>query len=131
MYWIQQRRPNASRNAIKETGLSFTTDAVLAWPTKTSEVRLFELDNDTTSQDRLAREVWDYECYAGHRSGKAPAAPKAARSRSGSATATATPAPNGSHCSWWLRASRGARTSAGARLFQYVCVTIAPGPGIR
>ncbi|MEU5525271.1 replication-relaxation family protein [Streptomyces sp. NPDC047860] len=41
--------------------------AVLAWPTKTSEVRLFELDNGTMSQARLAKEVWDYECYAGHR----------------------------------------------------------------
>ncbi|WP_436840562.1 replication-relaxation family protein [Streptomyces flavofungini] len=54
-------------HAIKETGLSFNTDAVLAWPTKTSEVRLFELDNGTMSQARLAREVWDYERYAGHR----------------------------------------------------------------
>ncbi|WP_409240595.1 replication-relaxation family protein [Streptomyces sp. PA5.6] len=54
-------------HAIKETGLSFNTDAVLARPTKTSEVRLFELDNGTMSQARLAREVWDYERYAGHR----------------------------------------------------------------
>ncbi|WLQ53923.1 replication-relaxation family protein (plasmid) [Streptomyces poriferorum] len=54
-------------HAVKETGLSFNTDAVLAWPTKTSEVRLFELDNGTMSQARLAREVWDYERYAGHR----------------------------------------------------------------
>ncbi|WP_338012785.1 replication-relaxation family protein [Streptomyces sp. MJM1172] len=36
-------------------------------PTKTSEVRLFELDNGTMSQARLAKEVWDYERYAGHR----------------------------------------------------------------
>ncbi|WP_226962829.1 MULTISPECIES: replication-relaxation family protein [unclassified Streptomyces] len=28
---------------------------------------LFELDNGTTPQARLAREVWDYERYAGHR----------------------------------------------------------------
>ncbi|MCX4657661.1 replication-relaxation family protein [Streptomyces uncialis] len=54
-------------HAIKETGLSFNTDAVLAWPTKTSEVRLYELDNGTMPQARLAREVWDYERYAGHR----------------------------------------------------------------
>ncbi|MEU3904047.1 replication-relaxation family protein [Streptomyces goshikiensis] len=54
-------------HAIKETGLSFNTDAVLAVPTRTSEVRLFELDNGTMSQARLAREVWDYERYAGHR----------------------------------------------------------------
>jgi Replication-relaxation len=54
-------------HAIKETGLSFNTDAVLALPTKTSEVRLFELDNGTMSQARLAKEVWDYERYAGHR----------------------------------------------------------------
>lgn len=54
-------------HTIKQTGLSFNTDAVLAWPTKTSEVRLFELDNGTMSQVRLAREVWDYERYAGHR----------------------------------------------------------------
>ncbi|MEU8653671.1 replication-relaxation family protein [Streptomyces sp. NPDC048737] len=54
-------------HAIKETGLSLNTDAVLALPTKTSEVRLFELDNGTMSQARLAREVWDYERYAGHR----------------------------------------------------------------
>ncbi|WP_086741807.1 replication-relaxation family protein [Streptomyces glaucescens] len=54
-------------HAIKETGLTFNTDAVPAWPTKTSEVRLFELDNGTMSQARLAREVWDYERYTGHR----------------------------------------------------------------
>ncbi|MGI5484809.1 replication-relaxation family protein [Streptomyces lavendofoliae] len=54
-------------HAIKETGLSFNTDAVLAVPTRTSEVRLFELDNGTMSQARLAKEVWDYERYAGHR----------------------------------------------------------------
>ncbi|MER5811411.1 replication-relaxation family protein [Streptomyces sp. NPDC002033] len=54
-------------HAIKQTGLSFNTDAVLAVPTKTSEVRLFELDNGTMSQARLANEVWDYERYAGHR----------------------------------------------------------------
>lgn len=54
-------------HAIKEIGLSFNTDAVLAWPTKTSEVRLFELDNGTMSQARLAKEAWDYERYAGHR----------------------------------------------------------------
>ncbi|MFC4506164.1 replication-relaxation family protein [Streptomyces vulcanius] len=54
-------------HAIKETGLSFNTDAVLALPTKTSEVRHFELDNGTMSQARLAKEVWDYERYAGHR----------------------------------------------------------------
>ncbi|MFG2387104.1 replication-relaxation family protein [Streptomyces avermitilis] len=54
-------------HAIKETGLSFNTDAVLAWPTKSSEVRLFELDNGSMSQARLAREVWGYERYAGHR----------------------------------------------------------------
>jgi len=54
-------------HAIKETGLRFNTDAVLALPTKTSEARLFELDNGTMSQARLAKEVWDYERYAGHR----------------------------------------------------------------
>jgi hypothetical protein len=54
-------------HAIKETGLSFNTGAVLAVPTKTSEVRLFELDNGTMSQARLAKELWDYERYAGHR----------------------------------------------------------------
>ncbi|MFJ1902097.1 replication-relaxation family protein [Streptomyces sp. NPDC088115] len=54
-------------HAIKETGLSFNTDAVLAVPTKTSQVRLFELDNGTMSRSRLAKEVWDYERYAGHR----------------------------------------------------------------
>ncbi|MFE9804743.1 replication-relaxation family protein [Streptomyces goshikiensis] len=46
-------------HAIKQTCLSFNTDAVLAVPTKTSEVRLFELDNGTMSQARLAKEVWD------------------------------------------------------------------------
>jgi hypothetical protein len=54
-------------HAIEETGLSFKPDAVLAWPTKTSEVRLFELDNGAMSQARLAKEVWDYERYAGPR----------------------------------------------------------------
>jgi len=47
--------------------VSANTDAVLAWPTKTSEVRLFELGNGTVSQARLAGEVWYYERYAGHR----------------------------------------------------------------
>jgi len=54
-------------HAIKETGLTFNTDAVLAVPGRTAEVRLFEIDNGTMSQARLAREVWDYERYAGHR----------------------------------------------------------------
>ncbi|MFI5867273.1 replication-relaxation family protein [Streptomyces sp. NPDC051546] len=54
-------------HAIRQTGLSFNSDAVLAVPTQTSEVRLFELDNGTMSQARLAKEVWDYERYAGHR----------------------------------------------------------------
>ncbi|MFM9700205.1 replication-relaxation family protein [Streptomyces europaeiscabiei] len=40
---------------------------MLAVPTQISEVRLFEIDNGTMSQARLAREVWDYERYAGHR----------------------------------------------------------------
>ena len=68
------RRPTPSdewhvevNHAIKETGLSFTTDAVLALPTKTSEVRLFGIDNGTTTQARPAKEVWDYERNAGHR----------------------------------------------------------------
>jgi hypothetical protein len=30
-------------------------------------VSLIELDNGTMSQARLAGEVWDYLCYAGHR----------------------------------------------------------------
>lgn len=51
---------------IKETGLNFNTDAVLYVPTASSEVRLFELDNGTMSQARLAKEVWDYERYAWH-----------------------------------------------------------------
>lgn len=54
-------------HAIEETGPSFNTDAVLAWPTQTSEVRLFEPDNGSMCQARLAKEVWDYERYAGHR----------------------------------------------------------------
>ncbi|MFE3695512.1 replication-relaxation family protein, partial [Streptomyces sp. NPDC059129] len=54
-------------HTIRETGLSFNTDSVLAVPTESSEVRLFELDNGTMSRARLAREVWDYERYAGHR----------------------------------------------------------------
>ncbi|MFE9399875.1 replication-relaxation family protein [Streptomyces flavidovirens] len=54
-------------HAIKEIGFSANTDAVLAQPTATSEVRLFELDNGTMTQERLAKEVWDYERYAGHR----------------------------------------------------------------
>ncbi|MFD8019788.1 replication-relaxation family protein [Streptomyces lavendulae] len=53
-------------HAIKETGLTFNTDAVLAVPTPTSELRLFELDNGAMSGARLAREVWEYERYAGH-----------------------------------------------------------------
>ncbi|MFE2141935.1 hypothetical protein ACFXA3_09305 [Streptomyces sp. NPDC059456] len=54
-------------HAIKETGLSFNTDAVLAVPTKTSEVRLFALGNGSMSRPCLAKEVWDCERYAGHR----------------------------------------------------------------
>ncbi|MEF3117663.1 replication-relaxation family protein [Streptomyces chrestomyceticus] len=54
-------------HAIKAIGLSFSTDAVLALPTATSEVRLFEVDNGTMTRARLAKEVWDYERYAGHR----------------------------------------------------------------
>ncbi|MFD9433117.1 replication-relaxation family protein [Streptomyces sp. NPDC060002] len=54
-------------HAIRETGLSFSTDAVLAVPTKSSEVRLFDFDNGSMSQARLAKEVWYYERYAGHR----------------------------------------------------------------
>ncbi|MEV6731342.1 replication-relaxation family protein [Streptomyces sp. NPDC051364] len=54
-------------HAIRETSLSFNADAVLALPTKTSEVRIFELDNGSMSQARLTKEVWDYERYAGHR----------------------------------------------------------------
>ncbi|MFF7146212.1 replication-relaxation family protein [Streptomyces sp. SID2888] len=30
-------------------------------------MRRFEIDNGTMSQARLAKEVWDYERYAGHR----------------------------------------------------------------
>lgn len=40
---------------------------VLALPTKTSVVRIFELDNRSLSQARLAKEVWDYARYDGHR----------------------------------------------------------------
>ncbi|MGW7412776.1 replication-relaxation family protein [Streptomyces sp. NPDC054863] len=54
-------------HSIKQLGLALNTDAVLALPTKTSEVRLFELDNGTMSRARLAKEIWDYERYAGHR----------------------------------------------------------------
>lgn len=54
-------------HSIKETGLRFVTDAVLALPTNASEVQLFEVDYATMSRARLAREVWDYERYAGHR----------------------------------------------------------------
>ncbi|WP_225652071.1 replication-relaxation family protein [Streptomyces pseudogriseolus] len=50
-------------------------------PVARREVRLFELDNGTMSQARLAKEVWDYERYAGHRVWEGPAAPTAARSR--------------------------------------------------
>lgn len=54
-------------HAIKETGLTFNTDAVLNVPGRASEVGLYEIDNGTMSRARLAREVWDYERYAGHR----------------------------------------------------------------
>ncbi|MFE9677240.1 replication-relaxation family protein [Streptomyces sp. NPDC006259] len=86
---------------------------ILALPTKTSEMRLFEFDNGTMSQARLAREVWDYERYAGHRVWRERAAPTAARSRSGSATAT--PAPSVSRCctsSWRARRSTCSTTAA-------------------
>ncbi|MFD4764510.1 replication-relaxation family protein [Streptomyces sp. NPDC058439] len=92
---------------------SFNTDAVLAVPTKTSEVRLFEIDNGTMSQARLAKEVWDYERYAGHRVWEGPAVPTAARTRSGSATTT--PAASASrHCtsSWQARRNTCSTTAA-------------------
>jgi hypothetical protein len=54
-------------HAVKEIGLSFNADAVLARPTRTSEVRLFRLDHGTMTEARLVKEVWDYERYAGHR----------------------------------------------------------------
>ncbi|MEU2793963.1 replication-relaxation family protein [Streptomyces sp. NPDC007100] len=54
-------------HAIKAIGLSFSTDAVLTLPTATSEARLFEVDNGTMTRARRAKEVWDYERYAGHR----------------------------------------------------------------
>lgn len=100
-------------HAIKETGPSLNTDAVLAVPTKTSEVRLFELDNGTMSRARLAKEVSDYERCAGHRVWEEPTAPTAARSPSGSATAT--PAPNASRgctSSWWTQRSTCSTTAA-------------------
>ncbi|MEU9337975.1 replication-relaxation family protein [Streptomyces sp. NPDC048290] len=81
-------------HAVKETGLSFNTDAVLAWPTGTSEVRLFELDNGTMSQARLAKEVWDYERYAGHRVWEGARGTIGGDSRSGSVTATPAPRPS-------------------------------------
>lgn len=54
-------------HAIRETVLGFNTDAVLAVPTRASEVRPFELDKGTMCQARPAEEVWDYERHAGHR----------------------------------------------------------------
>jgi hypothetical protein len=42
-------------HAIEEIGLSFNVDAVLAVPTKTSEVRLFGLDNGSMSSWRGRR----------------------------------------------------------------------------
>ena len=100
-------------HAIKETGLSFNTDAVLAWPTKTSEVRLFELDNGTMSQARLAREVWDCERYAGHRVWEGARARTAARSRSGNATATPARRPSrGCTSSWRARRSTCSTTAS-------------------
>ncbi|MFD7630194.1 replication-relaxation family protein [Streptomyces sp. NPDC059851] len=62
-------------HAIEETGLSFNTDAVLVVPTKISEVRLFEIDNGSLSQARLAKEVWDKSATPGSVSGSQPAAP--------------------------------------------------------
>ncbi|MFH8753737.1 replication-relaxation family protein [Streptomyces rimosus] len=53
--------------AIKALGLSFSSDVVLTLPTATCEVRLFEVDNGTMARARLAKGVWDYERYAGHR----------------------------------------------------------------
>ncbi|MCX4399923.1 replication-relaxation family protein (plasmid) [Streptomyces sp. NBC_00053] len=83
-----------TNHAIKQTGLSFNTDAVLAVPTKTSEVRLFELDNGSMSRARLAKEVWDYERYAGHRVWEGARGTIGGTSRSGSATATPAPRPS-------------------------------------
>jgi hypothetical protein len=77
-------------HAIKETGLSFNTDAVLAWPTQTSEVRLFELDNGTMSQARLAREIRATSATPGTASGRAPAAPSAGRTRRSTWSTTAS-----------------------------------------
>ncbi|BFO18272.1 hypothetical protein SHKM778_46600 [Streptomyces sp. KM77-8] len=48
-----------STTPSRRPALSFNTDAVLALPTKTSEVRLFELDNGTMPRARLAKDAWD------------------------------------------------------------------------
>ncbi|WP_312024612.1 replication-relaxation family protein [Streptomyces sp. WAC 06783] len=45
-------------HAIKAIGLSFGSDVVLALPTATCEVRLFEVDNGTMARARLAEGVW-------------------------------------------------------------------------
>ncbi|MFF5523067.1 hypothetical protein [Streptomyces coeruleorubidus] len=81
-------------HAIKETGRRLNTDAVLARPTKTSEVRLFALDNGTMPQARLARRSGTTSATPGTASGKAPAARSVRRTRSGSDTATPAPRPS-------------------------------------
>ncbi|MFJ2264706.1 replication-relaxation family protein [Streptomyces sp. NPDC087844] len=35
-----------------------------------TQVGFYEIDNGTMSRAKLAREVWDYERYAGHRVGE-------------------------------------------------------------
>ncbi|MET8115963.1 replication-relaxation family protein [Streptomyces prasinus] len=61
-----ERAVEADPEDLSSTFEMLMLDTV-AVPTKTSEVRLFELDNGTMSRARLAKEVWDYERYAGHR----------------------------------------------------------------
>ncbi|WP_234445432.1 replication-relaxation family protein [Streptomyces rimosus] len=56
-----------ANHVIKAIGLSFSSDVVIALPTATCEVRLFEADNGTMARARLAKRGWDYERYAGHR----------------------------------------------------------------
>ncbi|WP_319053754.1 replication-relaxation family protein [Streptomyces europaeiscabiei] len=77
-------------------------------------MRLFELDNGTMSQARLAREVWDYERYAGHRVWEGARGTNGRTSRSGSATGTPAPRPSHGCMSSW-RASRSTCSTTAAR----------------
>ncbi|MFB7374192.1 hypothetical protein ACFC0D_30590 [Streptomyces sp. NPDC056222] len=76
------------------------------------------------SQARLAKEVWDYERYAGHRVWEGARGTIGGTTRSGSATATPSPRPSRGCMSSW-RAWRSICSTTAARRSPPQGITIA------